>query len=77
MKVKFRAMDFCGNRRRHRSHLDPLMNQPSLPKAIPATTPLRKVHARTYGWGRKARVSGASHNIVGRVKEGLGRVAGR
>jgi uncharacterized protein YjbJ (UPF0337 family) len=33
--------------------------------------------ARTYGWGTKNRFSGAGRNVVGRVKEGIGRVTGR
>ena len=33
--------------------------------------------ARTYGWGSKARVSGAGRNIVGHVKEGFGRITGQ
>jgi|SwirhisoilCB3_FD_contig_31_8427963_length_398_multi_6_in_0_out_0_1 uncharacterized protein YjbJ (UPF0337 family) len=53
-----------------------LMNQPSL-QGDTGYDSVEEGAARTYGWGSKARVSGAGRNIVGRVKEGLGRVAGR
>jgi uncharacterized protein YjbJ (UPF0337 family) len=53
-----------------------LMNQPRL-QGDTGYDSVDEGAARTYGWGSKARVTGAGRNIVGQVKEGLGRIAGR
>lgn len=53
-----------------------LMNQPRL-QSDTGYDSVDESAARTYGWGSKARVGGAGRNIVGQVKEGVGRLAGR
>jgi uncharacterized protein YjbJ (UPF0337 family) len=53
-----------------------LMNQPRL-QGDTGYDSVDEGAARTYGWGTKARVSGAGRNLVGRVKEGVGRLTGR
>jgi uncharacterized protein YjbJ (UPF0337 family) len=53
-----------------------LMNQPRM-QADTGYDSVDEGAARTYGWGAKARVTGAGRNVVGRVKEGVGRLTGR
>src|SRR4051812_10108908 len=53
-----------------------LMNQPRL-QSETGYDSVEEGAARTFGWGSKARVTGAGRNMVGRVKEGVGRLAGR
>jgi uncharacterized protein YjbJ (UPF0337 family) len=53
-----------------------LMNQPRT-QANTGYDSVEEGAARTFGWGSKARVSGAGRNVIGQVKEGLGRLAGR
>jgi uncharacterized protein YjbJ (UPF0337 family) len=53
-----------------------LMNQPRL-QSDTGYDSVDEGAARTYGWGSKARIGGAGRNIVGQVKEGIGRLAGR
>lgn len=53
-----------------------LMNQPRL-QSDTGYDSVDEGAARTYGWGSKARVSGAGRNIVGQMKEGVGRLGGR
>ena len=53
-----------------------LMNQPNAQTATGYDS-MEEGAARTYGWGTKARFSGAGRNIVGQVKEGVGRLTGR
>jgi uncharacterized protein YjbJ (UPF0337 family) len=53
-----------------------LMNQPRL-QSESGYDSVDEGAARTYGWGSKARLSGAGTNIVGQVKEGVGRITGR
>jgi uncharacterized protein YjbJ (UPF0337 family) len=53
-----------------------LMNQPRL-QSDTGYDSLEESAARTFGWGSKARVTGAGRNIVGRMKEGVGRLTGR
>lgn len=53
-----------------------LMNQPTAQTASGYDS-VEEGAARTYGWGTKTRFSGAGRNVVGQVKEGIGRVTGR
>jgi uncharacterized protein YjbJ (UPF0337 family) len=53
-----------------------LMNQPRL-QSDTSYDSVEEGAARTFGWGSKARVTGAGRNIVGRMKEGVGRLTGR
>jgi uncharacterized protein YjbJ (UPF0337 family) len=53
-----------------------LMNQPRL-QSETGYDSVEEGAARTFGWGSKARVTGTGRNIVGQVKEGIGRLAGR
>jgi uncharacterized protein YjbJ (UPF0337 family) len=53
-----------------------LMNQPRM-QGETGYDSVEEGAARTYGWGSKARVTGAGRNIAGRVKEGVGRLTGR
>lgn len=53
-----------------------LMNQPRL-QSDTGYDSVEEGASRTFGWGSKARSGGAGRNIVGRVKEGVGRLSGR
>ena len=53
-----------------------LMNQPRT-QTETGYDSVEEAAARTSGWGSKARVGGAGRNIAGRMKEGIGRIAGR
>lgn len=53
-----------------------LMNQPRS-QAATGYESVEEGAARTFGWGSKARVSGAGRNMIGQVKEGIGRLTGR
>lgn len=53
-----------------------LMNQPRLQSETGYDT-VEDAAARTSGWGSRARIGGAGRNVVGRVKEGVGRLSGR
>jgi uncharacterized protein YjbJ (UPF0337 family) len=53
-----------------------LMNQPRL-QSDTGYDSVDEGAARAYGWGSKARLTGAGRNIAGKVKEGIGRIAGR
>ena len=53
-----------------------LMNQPR-EQAETGYDSVEEGAARTYGWGSKARITGGARNVIGQVKEGFGRLAGR
>ena len=52
-----------------------LMNQPRM-QAETGWDSVENTADRAFGWGSQNRVSGAARNIAGKVKEGVGRVAG-
>src|SRR5207302_5941281 len=52
-----------------------IMNQPRLQRETGYDS-VEEGAARTFGWGSKARVTGAGRNIAGKAKEGFGRMTG-
>jgi uncharacterized protein YjbJ (UPF0337 family) len=52
-----------------------ILNQPQ-PQNATGWNSVEDSADRTFGWGSKNRISGAGRNLFGKMKEGLGRVAG-